>query len=174
MNKSTNDYDFWAQKTKSFPQKLERLLAAEKFSINQVFVESNVTLSEWRKRLKTKNKVKGLYVFWEKLASLDSYSAIYTGISRDVVKRLGQHLCGTSHNEASLPILLLKAEYPQTYGRHVRKRTKFLEEDIKMGQQQLYDKYVSFIEVEDDVELYLFEVFVSIELKCKHNKFTTH
>jgi hypothetical protein len=111
----------------------------------------------------------GCYVF------LDGGKAVYVGISRGVIKRLIQHLNYDSHYSASLVYRMACEEYP-----HEMKRDQAMKDDqfkkaflsVKI---RLHKMAVAFIEIESDLEQYLFEVYAAMRLDTgKWNTFRTH
>jgi len=111
----------------------------------------------------------GCYVF------IDDARPVYVGISRTVVKRLVQHLNFDSHYSASLVYRMATEDYP-----HEMKRDQAMKDDqfrnvFFSAQEQLRNMKVAYIEIGDDLELYLFEVFASMELNTETwNTFRTH
>jgi hypothetical protein len=115
------------------------------------------------------NDFPGCYVF------IDGARAVYVGISRTVLKRLVQHLNFDSHYSASLIYRMATEDYP-----HEMKRDQAMKDDQFRNvffsvQGRLRNMKVAFIEISDDLELYLFEVFASMKLNTETwNTFRTH
>ena len=111
----------------------------------------------------------GCYVF------LDAKKPVYVGISRSVIKRLVQHLNYDSHYSASLVYRMASEEYP-----HEMKRDQAMKDDqfrttFFAVQSRLREMSVAFIEIENDLELYVFEVYAAIMLDTgTWNTFRTH
>lgn len=111
----------------------------------------------------------GCYVFF------DSGKPVYVGISRSVVKRLTQHLNYDSHYSASLVYRMASEEYP-----HEMKRDQAMKDDQFRAvffavQSRLREMTVAFIEIHNDLELYLFEVYAAMKLDTDTwNTFRTH
>jgi hypothetical protein len=111
----------------------------------------------------------GCYVF------LDGGTPIYVGISRGVIKRLIQHLNYDSHYSASLVYRMACDEYP-----HEMKRDQAMKDDqfrqaFLSVKARLHKMAVAFIEIENDLEQYLFEVYAAMKLDtAKWNTFRTH
>jgi hypothetical protein len=111
----------------------------------------------------------GCYVF------LDACKPVYVGISRGVIKRLIQHLNYDSHYSASLVYRMACDEYP-----HEMKRDQAMKDDqfrqaFLSVKARLHKMAVAFIEIENDLEQYLFEVYAAIKLDTgKWNTFRTH
>jgi hypothetical protein len=111
----------------------------------------------------------GCYVF------LNAGKPVYVGISRGVIKRLVQHLNYDSHYSASLVYRMATEEYP-----HEMKRDQAMKDDQFRSvffaiQSRLREMTVAFIEVQNDLELYLFEIYVAMKLDTDTwNTFRTH
>lgn len=148
-----------------FDSNQNHLKKARRFNIKEHFTTGKGYKTILAELSKGKD-FKGIYVFWQ------NEQAVYTGISKKVIFRLNQHINGATHHSASLPIKLLKVNFPQDYGR--KPRNEFNKKDITEGQKELMKMSVSFIPLEEDVKLYLFEVYVAVTLKCKYNHFETH
>jgi hypothetical protein len=100
---------------------------------------------------------------------------IYVGISRKVIGRILQHINMPNHNAASLAYRMAREKYPHKMSRtDSMKDPKFLEQ-FSFAQTRLRKMKVAYVEIENDLELYLFEVFASVSLKTsKWNTFRTH
>jgi hypothetical protein len=111
----------------------------------------------------------GCYVF------VDGSKPVYVGISRTVAKRLVQHLNSDSHYSASLVYRMASKDFP-----HELKRDQAMK-DIKFrdvffaAQHRLRRMKVAVVEIRNDLELYVFEVFASMQLDTSTwNTFRTH
>jgi predicted GIY-YIG superfamily endonuclease len=158
------------QVTKGFPKLLNEFNKQPTYSISELYYPGNGVESIC-KFLKIENDFEGLYVFYK------NGKPIYTGISRHVIKRIEQHVKGKNHNHSSLAYQIASAIY---YSEHKVMHTG--------GRDGLdFDKYgvpakkelmkctFRFIKLQNDIELYLFEVYVSMELGTLHyNSFKTH
>lgn len=111
----------------------------------------------------------GCYVF------LDGIKPIYVGISRTVVRRLIQHLNTNTHFSASLAYRMAREDYP-----HEMKRDQAMKDDqfkkvFLQVQERLRDMSFAFIPIENNLELYLFEVYAAMALDTDTwNTFRTH
>jgi predicted GIY-YIG superfamily endonuclease len=117
----------------------------------------------------------GCYVF------LDGAHAIYAGISRRVIRRLQQHLRGTTHFAATLAYLMAKEATKTSLQRKQAMADNAFLKAFQERQRFLRSLRVAFIGDEGeflkdggDVELYLFEAFCAMELRCGWNSFRTH
>ena len=111
----------------------------------------------------------GCYVF------IDEGTPVYVGISRGVVKRLVQHLNVESHFTASLVYRMATDDFP-----HEMKRDQAMKDDqfrqvFLSAQGRLRQTSVAFVEISNDLELYLFEVYAAMKLDTDTwNTFRTH
>ena len=120
-------------------------------------------------RLKRTTDFPGCYVF------IDGSTPIYVGISRGVIKRLVQHLNYDSHYSASLIYRMASEDYPHEMKRDQAMKDEQFKAVFFTAQGRLRQMKVAFIEINNDLELYLFEVFASMKLDTDTwNTFRTH
>jgi hypothetical protein len=99
----------------------------------------------------------------------------YVGISRTVIQRLRQHVTGRSHYDASLAYQMATEKTG-----HKMKRADAMQEitvttAFAQAKALLRDCSAAFIEIENPLELYLFEAYCAMELDtCEWNTFRTH
>ena len=138
-------------------------------------IENGIIKESWLREYSTKAgnvklDFKGLYVY------IYEDTPIYVGISKGVIGRTLQHLKGHSHNTSTLAfnISLIRYEIQngEPYSGH-RKKFDF-KTDVTPSKQFLLKQKIAFIPIENDVELYLFEIFCAMKLQCLLNKFETH
>lgn len=111
----------------------------------------------------------GCYVF------LDGESPVYVGISRGVLKRLVQHLNFDSHYSASLVYRMAAEDYPHEMKRDQAMKDEQFREVFFSAQDRLRNMSVAFVEINNDLELYVFEVFAAMQLDTDTwNTFRTH
>lgn len=111
----------------------------------------------------------GCYVF------LDGDKPIYVGISRGVIKRLVQHLNFDSHNSAGLLYRMASEDYPHEMKRDQAMKDEQFKAVFFSAQGRLRQMRVAFVEIDNDLELYVFEVFASMNLDTyTWNTFRTH
>ena len=121
------------------------------------------------KHLQLSGDFAGCYVFF------DADRAVYVGISRSVLGRLRQHLCGKTHFDASLAYRMAKREMPTRLKRSEAMQDAAFRQVFDDRQQYLRGLQVCFIRIENDLEIYLFEAFCAIELDTSEwNTFRTH
>jgi hypothetical protein len=99
----------------------------------------------------------------------------YVGISRGVVGRLRQHGTGKTHSDASLAYLMACDKAPHKLTRSAAMKDTNFQKEFHKAQRLLNHSSVAFIEIVNDLELYLFEAYCAIELNTnKWNTFRTH
>ena len=106
---------------------------------------------------------------------IDDETPIYVGISRGVVKRLVQHLNYDSHYSASLVYRMASESYPHEMKRDQAMKDEQFKATFFAEQNRLRKMKVAYIEINNDLELYIFEVFASMKLDTDTwNTFRTH
>lgn len=111
----------------------------------------------------------GCYVF------INAGKPVYVGISRGVVKRLVQHLNFQSHNTASLAYRIASEDFPHEMKRDQAMKDDEFREVFLSAQGRLREMSVAFIEIGNDLELYLFEVMAAMHFDTAiWNTFRTH
>lgn len=111
----------------------------------------------------------GCYVF------IDNLKPIYVGISRNIIKRLTQHLNHDSHFSASLVYKMATEDFPHEMKRDQAMRDEQFRDVFLHNQSRLQNMKVAYIQIQNDLELYLFEVYASMKLDTDTwNTFRTH
>ena len=111
----------------------------------------------------------GCYVLIEKEVP------IYVGISRGVVQRLIQHVKGRTHYDASLAYRIASENKAHGLQREAAMKDPEFKSEFNCAKEYLKSLHVAFIEIENDLELYLFEVYCAMDFKTvKWNTFRTH
>lgn len=111
----------------------------------------------------------GCYVFY------DGETPVYVGISRTVVKRLSQHLNQDSHYSASLVYKMASEDYPHEMKRDQAMKDEQFRRVFFDVQERLRSMRVAYIEIDNDLEMYLFEVYAAMQLDtATWNTFRTH
>lgn len=101
--------------------------------------------------------------------------AFYVGISRGVIGRLRQHGTGKTHFDASLAYRMACEKVPHKMTRSAAMKNRKFKKEFQDAQRLLHGSSVAFIEIENPLELYLFEAYCAMELKTsKWNTFRTH
>lgn len=131
--------------------------------------------NEWLKSYKTKkgkNKIdfKGLYVF------IHNTTPFYVGISKGVIGRICQHLKGKTHNNSTLAYKIGLIKYEHENGRpYSGEREKFdFVSYVEPVKNFLLKQKIAFIPIDNDEELFLFEIYCSMKLGTWFNDFETH
>lgn len=164
--------------THTFEDLSEKVLP-EYFSKLEEFIKNPITASEivgyksaTKEALSKVGKevdFPGCYVF------IDAGKPVYVGISRGLVKRLTQHLNYDSHYSASLVYKMASEEYPHEMKRDQAMKDEQFREVFFTKQEQLQNMTIAYIEIQNDLELYLFEVYASMKLDTDTwNTFRTH
>lgn len=97
------------------------------------------------------------------------------GISRGVLKRLVQHLNFDSHYSASLVYRMATEDYPHEMKRDQAMKDEQFKAAFLSAQDRLRKMTVAWVEIQNDLELYLFEVFAAMRLNTETwNTFRTH
>lgn len=106
---------------------------------------------------------------------LDNDRQVYVGISRSVVKRLVQHLNYESHFTASLVYKMASEDFPHEMKRDQAMKDDQFREVFLTAQGRLREMSVAYVEIGNDLELYLFEVMAAMHLDTDvWNTFRTH
>ena len=101
--------------------------------------------------------------------------AFYVGISRAVVSRLSQHGKGKTHFDASLAYRMACEKLPHKRTRGEAMKEPAFYQAFSDAQELLRASKVAFIELENPLELYLFEAYCAMQLDtCEWNIFRTH
>ena len=111
----------------------------------------------------------GCYVF------LDGDRPIYVGISRKVCSRIRNHLQGEGHHNATLAYKMT-AEHLAFEGTRdqAMQNPEFMAAFAKT-KAYLVRLHIAFIEIENAVEMHLFELYAAMKLDtCEWNTFRTH
>ena len=100
---------------------------------------------------------------------------IYVGISRGVLKRLRQHVLGKTHWDASLAYLMASKQVGHKLTRAEAMKHPIVKTAFDAAQARLRAASVAFIEIRNDLEIYLFEAYCAMELDtAEWNTFRTH
>lgn len=148
-------------------EKMRAAMSAPHFM--SLFAQRRVGKKLVLKQLSLSHDFQGCYVL------MDESGPVYVGISRSVIQRLIQHVKGKTHFEASLAYRMAAFNHSHDMSRReAMKNPDFLQSFTEAG-QRLVAMNVSFVEIKNDVELYLFEVYCSMALDtAQWNSFKTH
>jgi hypothetical protein len=144
-------------------------------AITKHLIADNLIEEKWlrdyaTKKGKKKKDFKGLYVF------LYGDTPFYVGISKGVIGRIQQHLKGHSHNQSTLAYNIGLIRYEILKGEKYaggRKHFDF-KADVTPAKEFLLRQKLAFLPIENDEEMYLFEIYCAMSLQCWLNKFETH
>ena len=119
--------------------------------------------------LDRKDDFAGCYVF------LEQDRPIYVGISRSIIQRLLQHVKGRTQYSASLAYRIASWRRPHDLTRKAAMEIPAFRKEFEKARDYLKSLYVAFIEIDNDLELYLFEAYCAMELDTSEwNTFCTH
>jgi hypothetical protein len=125
-----------------------------------------VSIARWLAR---KSDFSGCYVL------IENSKPIYVGISRSILARLRQHFTGKTHFDASLAYAIAQRRRPTKGKRSEVMNTPEFKKAFASAQSNLCSVQISFVQIENPLELYLFEAFAAIELGTHEwNTFRTH
>ena len=121
------------------------------------------------KKLNLAGDFSGCYVL------IDKCKPIYVGISRRVLARLRQHFTGKTHYDANLAYAYAKRRFSMSGKRSDLMKEQNFQRKFGEAQKYLCSLDVAFVQIQNPLELYVFEAYASIEL-CTHewNTFRTH
>jgi hypothetical protein len=115
----------------------------------------------------------GCYVFMDEVGN--EIKPIYVGISRRVVRRLTQHLNTNTHHSATFAYRMACADFPHTMKRSEAMDDELFDQAFLAVKERMQRMRIAFIEIENDLELYLFEAYAAMELDtATWNTFRTH
>ena len=152
------------------PDDMEKVRAAMSAPHSMsLFAQRGVGKNLVLKQLSLSHDFQGCYVL------MDESGPVYVGISRSVIQRLIQHVKGKTHFDASLAYRMAAFNYSHDMSRgEAMKNPDFLQSFTEAG-QRLVAMNVAFVEIKNDVELYVFEVYCSMALDtAQWNSFKTH
>lgn len=118
--------------------------------------------------MESREEFQGCYVFTEGKANK------YVGISKTIIHRIRQHLKGVNYTHSSLAYKLAKEKLNLGLTSKENMRNPEFLNEFKLAQKRISTWGLSVVEILDPIELYLFEVYASLELKTTYNSFETH
>lgn len=111
----------------------------------------------------------GCYVFQ------DGRKPIYVGISRKVVQRLLNHTKGRDYYSASLAYRMTCEERGKNQSANDAMKDRAFMAVFESKKAYIASLNVAIIEIEDPIEMYLFEVYCAMQLNTSRwNSFRTH
>lgn len=105
---------------------------------------------------------------------LEQAKPIYVGISRSVLSRIRKHVTGKSHFDASLVYAVAQSRRPTDGNRSDVMQDAGFRVEFERAQQYLRGLSVAFIEIDNPLELYVFEPYAAMALDTEWNTFRTH
>jgi predicted GIY-YIG superfamily endonuclease len=110
---------------------------------------------------------------------LDQNQPVYVGISKHIITRLRQHVRGTDHLTATLVYRIAASNHPHGMTAAQAMKDSEFQSRFEEARQYLLSLYVSFVEIDNPLELYLFEPYCALELDTGieaggWNTFETH
>ena len=174
---------------KEFDRKFSNLnLAKDSFKIEKYFnggagiatarnnlLSDGLIQNEWLREYKTPNgksktDFKGIYIF------INNDRPFYIGISKGVIGRIHQHVKGHSHNNSTLAynISLIRHKIINGYEYKGSRDGLDFKTEVEPVKEFLSKQKVFWAHIENDEELYLFEIYCAMRLQTVLNKFETH
>lgn len=151
----------------AYMEQLEKALANRRPA--RAFAVAGQGRAAIARRLGLETDFSGCYVF------VDGEEPIYVGISRGVITRIRQHLCGRTHFDASLAYAMAR-KTPGTKGsrKSLMERAAF-QAVFNERRDYLRRLDVAYIGIVNPVELYVFEAYAALSLRTHEwNTFRTH
>ena len=133
------------------------------------FFEKGVGKETLLKRFGFQTDFSGCYVL------IENNFPIYVGISRTVISRLLQHVKGRTHYDASLAYRIANNSVNHNLSRNEAMQTEEMQVKFEKAKTKISKMNVAFIDIKNNLEIYLFQSFCSMELDTsKWNTFATH
>lgn len=163
-------YSFLKLSNKIFPiylKKLKSMIAKPKSM--DIFAQKGIGVKRLLANLNLKRDFTGCYVL------LNNKRPIYIGISRKVINRLLQHVKGNTHFDASLAYRMSFNKFPHRLNRETAMKKDDFSKEFKKNKKRIAKCEVAYLEINNDLELYLFEACCAMEFDTKKwNTFRTH
>jgi hypothetical protein len=106
---------------------------------------------------------------------LEGERPVYVGISRKVLSRLRQHVRGRTHFDASLAYRIAQKRQPTSGKRTAAMNDPAFKRVFDGAKEYLAGLEVSFVEIKNPLELYVFEAYAAMSLRTHEwNSFRTH
>ena len=162
--------NFSALATKILPGYMKSMRAAMKKSHQMAdFCDSGKGVKAILDSLEHKKDFSGCYVF------LKEKTPFYVGISRRLVGRLHQHGVAETRFGASLAYLMASQKMPHKMKRDEAMADPKFRKVFDRARSRIRKSSVAFIEIENQLELYLFEPYCAMKLGTgEWNTFKTH
>jgi hypothetical protein len=106
---------------------------------------------------------------------LDGGKPLYVGISRQVFRRLWNHVRGTKHFTATLAYSIAAHQFVSELPRTARMADADFLSRFNLAKLRVQKCDFAFVEITNDLVLYLFEAYCAMELDTSEwNTFRTH
>jgi len=110
---------------------------------------------------------------------IDGRRAIYVGISRGVLKRIRNHVRGSTHFAATLAYRIAATKHPHVMTASQAMQDTGFQMRFQESRNYLMGLATAFVEIANPLELYLFEAYCAMELSTGSdtggwNTFLTH
>jgi hypothetical protein len=100
---------------------------------------------------------------------------VYVGISRKVLTRVRQHMLGKTHFDANLAYSIAQRNCPTGGQRATAMESECFKAAFSEAQAYLRRLHVAAVQIDNPLELYVFEAFASMALGTSEwNSFRTH
>jgi hypothetical protein len=137
------------------------------------FAVKGVGVASLLKRFGLTSDPRGCYVL------LDNGRPVYVGISKSVITRLRQHVLGIGHLDATLAYRIAAMRHPHGMTASEAMTNASFRERFLESQAYLRELSVAFVEIQNPLELYVFEAYCAMELDTGFdnggwNTFVTH
>lgn len=126
-----------------------------------------------RRELALAKDPRGCYVL------IDSGRPVYVGISKRIIQRLYEHVRGTDHLSATLAYRIAAMEHPHGMNAAAAMKDPEFRRHFADTRKRLTSFGTAFVEIENPLELYVFEAYCALELDTGFdasgwNTFVTH
>ena len=164
------EFSFSELATSKLPTHMKTMTEALKTAYEMsLFSQNGVGKTAVLEKIGLPQDFQGCYVF------VDETTPVYVGISRSVVQRLIQHVKRNTHFDASLAYRMAAFNYPHDMSRGEAMKNEVFLRCFSEAKQKLAAMKVAFVEIKNDLELYVFEVYCSMQLDtAQWNSFKTH
>jgi hypothetical protein len=163
-------YSFAQLASENFPRYMNKLRQNIKQSTPMAqFAVKGARVATLLKQLNVKAEFSGCYVL------LDTGIPVYVGISRTVLRRLRQHVLGTSHFDATFAYKMAFDRRPHQTTRNAAMADEEFSSTFRQARDDIRGMDVAFIKIKNSLELHVFEPYCAMALDTeKWNTFATH
>jgi predicted GIY-YIG superfamily endonuclease len=106
---------------------------------------------------------------------IENRKPIYVGISRSVLRRLRQHVRGTTHFDASFAYRRASRALPHSLTRAAAMKDRAFKVRFDAEKEHLLSLNVAFVRIENPVALHIFEPYCAMHYDtAEWNTFETH